>query len=59
MRKSFLVGCKPFIVLDGCHLKGLYGSKLLCAIGGDPNDQMYPLAFAIVEVECKASWTWL
>ncbi|XP_014491068.1 uncharacterized protein LOC106753729 [Vigna radiata var. radiata] len=37
---------------------GLYKGELLTAIGRDPNDQMLPLAYAIVEVENKDSWTW-
>ncbi|XP_014517199.1 uncharacterized protein LOC106774668 [Vigna radiata var. radiata] len=37
---------------------GLYKGELLTTIGRDPNDQMLPLAYAIVEVENKDSWTW-
>ncbi|XP_014522767.1 uncharacterized protein LOC106779210 [Vigna radiata var. radiata] len=36
---------------------GLYKGELLTAIGRDPNDQMLPLAYTIVEVENKDSWT--
>ena len=32
MKTGFLEGCRPFIVLDGCHLKGPYGSCALSAI---------------------------
>ncbi|XP_014522359.1 uncharacterized protein LOC106778870 [Vigna radiata var. radiata] len=56
--KVSFVCCRPFIGLDGCFLKGLYKGKLLTAIGRDPNDQILPLAYAIVEVENKDSWTW-
>ncbi|XP_014503225.1 uncharacterized protein LOC106763567 [Vigna radiata var. radiata] len=52
------VSCRPFIGLDGCFLKGLYKGELVATIGRDPNDQMLPLAYAIVEVENKDSWTW-
>ncbi|XP_017438224.1 uncharacterized protein LOC108344272 [Vigna angularis] len=54
---SFL-SCRPFIGLYGCFLKGKYKGELLTAIGRDLNDQMLPLAYAIVEVENKDSWTW-
>ena len=56
--KDSFISCRPIIALDGCSLKGFYGGELLTAIGRDPNDQMLPLAYAVVEVECKDSWTW-
>lgn len=31
---------------------------LLTAVGKDPNNQMFPLAWEIVEIESHASWTW-
>jgi len=37
-KKGFLVGCRPFIVVDGCHLKTKYGGKLLVVVERDPND---------------------
>ncbi|XP_058746694.1 uncharacterized protein LOC131619636 [Vicia villosa] len=46
------------IGLDGCFLKGLCGGQILAAIGRDPNDQMLPIAFAVVEGENRDSWTW-
>ncbi|XP_017419537.1 uncharacterized protein LOC108329701 [Vigna angularis] len=56
--KVNFLSCRPFIGLDGCFLKGKYKGELLTAIGRDPNDQMLPLTYAIVEVENKDSWTW-
>ncbi|XP_016186136.1 uncharacterized protein LOC107627831 [Arachis ipaensis] len=50
--------CRSFIGLDGCFLKTPQGGQLLTAIGWDPNDQMLLLAYAVVEVETKDSWTW-
>ena len=32
--------------------------ELLTAIGRDGNNQMFPIAWAVVEVECTESWTW-
>ncbi|XP_027903766.1 uncharacterized protein LOC114163669 [Vigna unguiculata] len=57
-KQGFLAGCRPFIGVDGCHLKTAYGGQLLVAVGRDPNDQYYPLAFAVVENECKETWKW-
>ncbi|CAN1125828.1 hypothetical protein LINPERHAP2_LOCUS3081 [Linum perenne] len=58
LKKGFLGGCRQFISLDGCFLKGLCKGELLTAIGRDANDQMYPIAWSVVEVESKASWDW-
>ncbi|KAL0433462.1 UNVERIFIED_CONTAM: hypothetical protein Slati_2680500 [Sesamum latifolium] len=56
LRDGFLEGCNSFIGFDGCHLKGPYGGVLLAAVKLDENNDLYLLAFAVVEVECKDSW---
>ncbi|XP_052726188.1 uncharacterized protein LOC128194667 [Vigna angularis] len=56
--KDSFICCRPIIGLDGCFLKSKYGGELLTAVGRDGNDQMMPIAYAIVEVENKDSWTW-
>jgi len=56
-RKSFSK-CRRFIGLDGCFLKGYYGGMILAAVGRDPNEQMLPIAIAVVEGETRDSWTW-
>jgi len=58
MKSGFLAGCRPIIGLDGCFLKGPHKGQLLAAISRDANNQMYPVAFAVVEAEVKDSWTW-
>ncbi|KAK9192975.1 hypothetical protein WN944_003670 [Citrus x changshan-huyou] len=40
-------GCRPYIGLDGCHLKSKYGGVLLAAVGMDANNGMVPLALAV------------
>ncbi|XP_058781430.1 uncharacterized protein LOC131655613 [Vicia villosa] len=57
-KKGFINGCRPFVGVDGCHLKTKYGGQLLIAVGRDPNDQYFPLAFGVVETETKESWKW-
>ncbi|KAK8663934.1 hypothetical protein V6N13_083739 [Hibiscus sabdariffa] len=37
---------------------GPFKSELLSAVGRDANNQMYPVAWAIVEVECTDEWAW-
>ncbi|KAL3498461.1 hypothetical protein ACH5RR_041193 [Cinchona calisaya] len=55
---GFVQGCRPVIGLDACHLKGKFGGHLMHPVGRDGNNQMYPLAMAWVESECKDSWAW-
>ncbi|XP_058776719.1 uncharacterized protein LOC131651056 [Vicia villosa] len=55
---GFINSCKPFIGVDGCHLKTKYEGQLLIVIGRNPNDQYLPLAFGVVETETKDSWRW-
>lgn len=50
--------CRPIIGLDGCFLKSPFGGQLLAAVGRDPNDQMLPIAIAVVEAETRDSWSW-
>ncbi|XP_043701975.1 uncharacterized protein LOC122652326 [Telopea speciosissima] len=52
---GFKKGCRPFISIDVCHLKGKYGGVLLSAISVDGNNALFSIAFGIVEVECKDS----
>jgi hypothetical protein len=48
-KRGFLAACKPLICLDGCHLKTKYGGIMLTAVGIDPNDCIYPFAYAVIE----------
>ena len=55
---GFLGSCKPFIGLDGCHLKGRFGGQLFSATAKDRNDNIFSVAMAVVEQENKNSWIW-
>ena len=55
---DFLVGCRPVIGLDGYFLKTETKGQLLSAVGRDGNNQMFPIAWAVVEGENQDSWTW-
>lgn len=59
MKKGFLDGCMQFIGLDGCFLKCVVKAQLLTVVSKDANNQMYPVAWASVEIESTDSWTWL
>ena len=57
-KRGWLMGCRPIIFIDGCHIKTRYRGNLLTALGIDPNDCIYPIAFGLVEVESTSSWEW-
>ncbi|GKC94686.1 multidrug resistance-associated protein 5, partial [Tanacetum coccineum] len=51
-------GCRKIIALDGCFLKRPNQGEILTAIGRDGNNHIYPVAWAVVNVENKDNWTW-
>ncbi|WVZ51304.1 hypothetical protein U9M48_002459, partial [Paspalum notatum var. saurae] len=57
-KRGFKAGCRKVVGLDGCFFKGATNGELLCAIGRDANNQMYPIAWAVVEKENNDSWDW-
>jgi hypothetical protein len=57
-KRGYLSGCRPLICLDGCHIKTKFGGQILTVVGIDPNDCIYPIALAVVEVESKVTWKW-
>ncbi|XP_025625475.1 uncharacterized protein [Arachis hypogaea] len=57
-KKGFVGGCRPLIGLDGAFLNTYYGGWLLCAMGQDANNHVYPIAWAIFHIENKDNWKW-
>lgn len=55
LKKGFTTSCRSFIGVNGCHLKTKFGGTLLIAVGRDPNDQYYLIAFAVCETKTKES----
>ena len=55
---GFLGGCRPIIGLDGCYLKGRFEGQILAVTARDANDNIFLVAFAVVEQENKDSWVW-
>ena len=46
---GFLGRCKPFIGLDGCHIKHRFDKQILSPTTKDANDNIFPVAMAVVE----------
>ncbi|GJS94129.1 multidrug resistance-associated protein 5 [Tanacetum coccineum] len=51
-------GRRKIIALDGCFLKSPNQGEILTAIGRDGNNHIYPVAWAVVNVDNKDNWTW-
>ena len=49
--------CKPLIQVDGTWLYGKYKGSLLMAVAQDGNSNIFPIAFALVEGETAAAWS--
>ncbi|XP_057535392.1 uncharacterized protein LOC130813573 [Amaranthus tricolor] len=57
-KEGFVAGCRPIIGVDGAHLKGEFPGVLLTAVGKDGNNNIFPVAWAVVETENVETWTW-
>lgn len=53
---GFKKGCRPFIGMDGCFLKGPFDDHLLSAGSIDGDNSIFPIAAVIVYVENKETW---
>ena len=49
--------CRPIISIDGTHLYRKFKDKILIAIGIDAENEIFLLAYAIVDEETTASWS--
>ncbi|XP_021856243.2 uncharacterized protein [Spinacia oleracea] len=57
-KEGFMAGCRPILGVDGCHLRGSYPGICLTAVGKDGNNNIFPVAWAVVEVENADTWAW-
>ncbi|KAJ6827356.1 uncharacterized protein M6B38_368445 [Iris pallida] len=55
---GFEHGCRPLLFLDDISLKAVKHWKLLAANGVDGENDIFPVAFAVVEVETDENWRW-
>jgi hypothetical protein len=44
--------------VDGCFIKLTTGQQILAATGRDGNNNIFPIAFGVVDKEDTASWLW-
>ncbi|XP_070031353.1 uncharacterized protein [Nicotiana tomentosiformis] len=58
-KEGFNPGCRKIVGVDGYWLKSpMYGTQLLAAVGLDANNNIFPIAYAIVEKETHDTWSW-
>ncbi|XP_019242449.1 PREDICTED: uncharacterized protein LOC109222558, partial [Nicotiana attenuata] len=50
--------CRPLIAVDGTFLKNKYRGVLLVAVTKDANNQIFPIAFGVVDKENNESYEW-
>ncbi|XP_013645549.1 uncharacterized protein LOC106350173 [Brassica napus] len=58
LKKTWCAHCRPIFGLDACFLKCTTKGQLLAAVGRDAKNQMFPIAWAVVEVESEDNWVW-
>ncbi|GJV60961.1 mutator type transposase, partial [Tanacetum coccineum] len=58
LKEGFMSCRRELLGLNGAFLKGPFQSLVFSSVGLDLNNEIYPLAYAFVEVESKSSWYW-
>ena len=58
LRRSWQATCRPLIGMDGTFLRGKTKGQLLVALGRDGDNSIYPIAWAVVQVENTPNWVW-
>jgi hypothetical protein len=54
--KGFLVGCRPYLVVDS--LNGRFRGQLVVGCAIDGHNWLFLVAYGVLETECVESWTW-
>ncbi|XP_038975678.1 uncharacterized protein LOC120106712 [Phoenix dactylifera] len=55
---GFIRGCRPLIFMDGTFIKHKDGGVILGATSKDANDDMFPIAYGVVDTEIDDNWDW-
>ncbi|XP_033148589.1 uncharacterized protein LOC117134391 [Brassica rapa] len=50
--------CRPIIGLDDAFMKWDIKGQMLAAVGRDGDNRIFPIAWAVVEVEDNPNWLW-
>ena len=55
---GFKLGCRPFIGINKCHLKGPFKGVLLSAVTLYGNNGIQPLVICVCGTKSSSTWTW-
>lgn len=58
LREAWKQTCRRIIGLDGAFLKWDIKGELLAAVGRDADNRIFPIAWAIVDIENNDNWEW-
>ncbi|GKD75108.1 hypothetical protein Tco_1333390, partial [Tanacetum coccineum] len=59
LKDGWKAGCRRVIGIDGSFLTHTCKGELITAMGRDVNNQMFPVAWAVVGVENTNNWAWV
>ncbi|XP_073121497.1 uncharacterized protein [Henckelia pumila] len=55
---GFVRGCRPLVFLDGTHIKNKHKGNIFVAVVKDANDDLFTLAYAVVDAENDDNLRW-
>ncbi|KAG6521510.1 hypothetical protein ZIOFF_018631 [Zingiber officinale] len=55
---GFINGGRPLVFLDDTHIKNKYKGCILVVVAKDANDDLFTLAYLVVDVENDDNWGW-
>lgn len=58
LKKGWKRFCRPIVFLDASFLRGMYKGQVITAMGMDPNNGWWPIAWVVAETESYAQWKW-
>ncbi|GJU77103.1 heat stress transcription factor B-4-like protein [Tanacetum coccineum] len=58
LKLGFRACRRDLLGLNGAFMKGAFPGQVLVAVGLDSNNEIYLLAYALVEAKSKSSWCW-
>ncbi|XP_024974775.1 uncharacterized protein LOC112512876 [Cynara cardunculus var. scolymus] len=56
--RLFLGHMRPFLIMDGAHLKGPYVGTMFLVVGMVGNNGIVPIAMGVGKTKSSLSWTW-
>ncbi|CAA7044255.1 unnamed protein product [Microthlaspi erraticum] len=58
LKSAWKQSCRPIIGLDAAFMKWDVKGQMLAAVGRDGDNRIFPIAWAVVDVEDNPNWLW-